>query len=666
MRTPDTWIPAWAGRTRLRFGENERRLAAVLLVVALAMLPHLTHLPFWIPLLTAGAAGWRLTLEHFGKPLPWRWLRIAIALLGLGSVAVSFRTLNGLDAGTALLALMAGVKLLETRSTRDFTVLLFLSYFLLFAALLYDQDLLLLPYLLIVATLTTAGLLRLHVQRPLLRQRESLLLTGKMLLQALPLAILLFLFVPRLPGQFWAVPTRGGATTGLSEEMSPGDVSELSLSSTIAFRVRFAGTAPPPAQRYWRAIVMHSFDGRTWRRDRDGVFFPPQSVTPAGDTYRYRLTLEPNNQRWLPVLDFPMRWPMPRAFMTPDFQLVSPFPVTALTALDLESSMAYTTRSGLSATMRRMDLRLPMERNPRARALAAQLRAQAGSDAEYVNAVLRLFREQEFYYTLEPPRLEANAIDDFLFNTRRGFCEHFASAFTVLMRAAGIPARVVTGYQGGEFNALGEYFIVRNSDAHAWSEVWLDDRGWIRVDPTAAVAPQRIERGLDAAISSDELVPGRLLRQNEWLSRIRLGWDAINTFWNDRIVGFDADEQRSMLESLGVRDPDWRSLGIALVAAFAACIAGLMLYVAWQFRPRTQDPAAIAFAVLKRKLARQHFEIRPYEGPVDLLTRAAVARPDLAATLRELRDTYVAYRYEPQPSSEQLSRLRYLVDQLRV
>lgn len=638
----------------------------VLPVLALAVLPHLEQLPPWIPLLAAGAAGWRLALERAGKPLPWRWLRGMIAVLGLTAVAVSYRTLNGLAAGTALLALMAGIKLLETRTTRDYTVLLFLAYFLLFAALLFDQSLLRLPYLLVTAWLTTAALLYLHVARAQLDYRESLMLAAKMLLQAVPLAVLLFLFVPRLPGRFWAVPTaEGSAVSGLSEEMSPGDVSDLSLSSRIAFRVRFEGAAPPPAQQYWRAIVLHSFDGRTWRRDRGGMFLPPQQVTPAGDTYAYRLTLEPTQQRWVPALDFPMRWPARRAFMTPDFQLVSPLPIGVLMAFDLQSTMAYTTSSNLSAMMRRADLGLPQERNPRARALAAQMRAQAGSDVDYIEAVLRMFREQAFYYTLEPPRLEADAIDDFLFNTRRGFCEHFASAFTVLMRAAGIPARVVTGYQGGEYNALGEYFIVRQSDAHAWSEVWLEDRGWVRVDPTAAVAPQRIEGGLDAAMSADEPVPGRLIRRSEWLTRVRLGWDAVNTFWNDRILGFDAAEQRSILEWLGVEDPDWRSLGIALVVAFACCVLGLMIYLGWQFRPRPKDPAAVAWSVLTRKLARKNVVVASHEGPVDFLTRAAAARPDLAVLLRELRDVYVAYRYEPQPSREQLSRLRYLVDRLR-
>lgn len=649
----------------LRLSESEQRLAAIMLVLALAVLPHVTHLPVWIPALALGAGVWRSLLEHRGWPLPNRWLRSGIALLGMFSVAASYRTLNGLEAGTALLTLMAGIKLLETRDTRDFTILLFLSYFLLFSALLFDQSLLRLPYLLLTAWLTTTTLLRLHAAHLQLSYREALKLTGKMLLQALPLAVLLFLFFPRLSGQFWTLPTREGATSGLSEEMSPGDVSELSLSSNVAFRVHFNGPPPPPAQRYWRAIVLHSFDGRTWRRERGGPFFWQQEVTPAGQTYEYRISIEPTNQRWLPALDFPMTWPQRRAFLTPDFQLISPEPVSTLTVLQLQSSIAYTMRSDLPMTLRRADTALPGERNPRARALARELRAQASSDADYVDAVLKLFREQAFYYTLEPPRLEADSIDDFLFNTKRGFCEHFASAFTMLMRAAGLPARVVTGYQGGEFNSFGEYLIVRESDAHAWSEVWLEDRGWIRVDPTAAVAPQRIERGLDAAINADEPVPGRLLRQSVLLSRIRLSWDALNTFWNDHVVGFDIADQQSVLGWIGIQDADWRNLGMALVIAFVVCIGSLMAYLAWRYQPRQRDPAAVAYAVLKRKLAKKKIDGAPHEGPVDFLTRVAAARPDLAAVLRELRDLYVALRYEPQPTKQQLSRLKYLVDRLQ-
>src|SRR5690606_7385087 len=383
---------------------------------------------------------------------------------------------------------------------------------------LYGQSLLLLPYMLFAAWLLTVTLLRTHQLTAAMPMREAAALTGRMLLIALPLAALLFLFFPRLPGQFWALPARDQASTGVSDEMSPGDVSELSVSGAIAFRVRFHDDAPPPSELYWRGPVLHDFDGRTWRR-ASAVFVPQQIVT-SGPAYRYRLTLEPHQRRWVFALDAPSEWPRARAFRTPDLQLLTPAqsPVSTLTSFELESHTRYEVAGALPHAMRNADLHLPPDRNPRTLALAREMRGRVSSDAAFVEAVLAMFREQEFFYTLEPPRLELHSVDDFLFNTRRGFCEHFASAFTVLARAAGTPARVVTGYQCGEFNPLGGYFIVRQSDAHAWSEVWLEGRGGVRVDPTAAVAPERIESGgLAAALAEDEPVPGRMLRSSSFL-----------------------------------------------------------------------------------------------------------------------------------------------------
>jgi protein-glutamine gamma-glutamyltransferase len=446
-----------------------QRLSWVVGALALAIAPHLSHLAPWVVLLAAASAAWRLTAEVKHWALPPKWLRIAVAFAALMAVLATYRTLNGVEAGTALLVVMAGMKLLETRTVRDLTVIVFLSYFALFAAFLYEQQLLYLPYMLATAWLLTVTLMRLHESTATLRAREAARITGRMLLQALPLAALLFLLFPRLPGQFWAVPARSQATTGVSDEISPGDISELSQSSKTAFRVRFDGTSPPPRERYWRGPVLHDFDGRTWRRRQ--TRFVPQSVTPTGPSYSYRLTLEPHQQHWVFALDAVTGWPSRRTVRTSDLQLItaSSLPVSTLSSFDLVSSTAYRIEEPLPVVMRRVDLQLPPNRNPRSLALARELRAQAGSDRAFVDAVLRKFREEEYYYTLEPPRLDLDSVDDFLFNTRRGFCEHFASSFTVLARAAGIPARVVAGYQGGEFNPMGGYLIVRQSEAHAWS-----------------------------------------------------------------------------------------------------------------------------------------------------------------------------------------------------
>lgn len=639
-----------------------RKLMWVVAGLVLAVVPHVLHLSPWILALLAAAIGARILTEAKGWALPPKWLRILIAFCALFGVLLTYRTLNGVEAGTALLVVMAGMKLLETRGLRDLTVVVFLGYFALFAGFLYNQELLLLPYMLATAWLLTATLMRIHQTTLSMPVREAAGLTGNMMVQALPLAVLLFLLFPRLPGNFWSIPARSQAITGLDDELSPGDVSELSVSGAIAFRVKFDGALPPPRERYWRGPVLHNFDGRTWRRPLP--LYIPQVVHPIGDTYRYRLTLEPHQRPWIFGLDVVTRWPE-STMRTSDLQLVTRRnSVSTLTSFDLESSTNYAVQAPLPAAMRRADLQVPQGRNPRTLELAQRLRASAGDDEAFVEAVLRMFREQEYYYTLEPPRLERDSVDDFLFNTRRGFCEHFASAFTTIARAAGVPARIVTGYHGGEFNPINGYLVIRQSDAHAWSEVWMDGKGWVRVDPTAAVSPERIEGGIDAAMSASEPVPGRLIRSSRVLSSIRLAWDAANTFWNNQVIEFSAEQQRWLASKVGVDELGSRELGIAMAIALGAFFTILSAYLAWHFRPRARDPVQHVYEQLCRKFAKADLPRLPHEGPSDYLNRLATAKPKIARDLSEAREIYVGLRYGPSPKPSDLSRFKFIVNQL--
>lgn len=641
---------------------STQRLVWAVGCFALTVAPQITDLDPWIALLAIATVVWRIVIELRHGRLPNKWIRTGIAFAAMLIVLATYRTLNGIEAGTAFLIVMGGMKVLESQSSRDLTIVLFVAYFLLYAGFLYDQQLLLLPYMLVATWLLTATLMRIHQSAPM-STREALFGTGKMFLQTLPVAALLFVLFPRLPGQFWAVPGREKAMTGIDDEMSPGDVSELSLSGALAFRVKFVDGEPPPRrERYWRGPVLHDFDGRTWRRPVYPLVERP--ITTSGPAYRYRIVLEPHNQFWIFALDAPTRWPR-GARRTYDYQLLSSRRISTLRDYDLESHTSYRVQGPLPKLMRESDLRLPPDRNPRARALAQQLRAQAGSDTAFVQAVLDKFRDEEYFYTLEPPRLDTDSIDDFLFNTRRGFCEHFASAFTALARAAGIPARVVTGYQGGEFNPLNGYLVVRQSDAHAWSEIWLEEQGWVRVDPTAAVSPERIERGIDAAIADDESVPGRLFMRSSALLQLRNAWDAVNTFWNDNVVEFGEAQQAALLERLGIDDPDWKTLGAALGMTLIAFFAALSLHLAVRYRAPRRDPLVQAYDQLCRRFARRNLIRAEHEGPNDYLARVALARPELAAQLDEVLSLYVGMRYGPTPLG-QLSRLKFLINQLRV
>ena len=645
-RTPATTSPP-RGHGGGDPGSRElRRLGWTLGTLAVAAAPHARHLPPWTLAIALTLAIWRLYIEWRGTGLPARWLRLLLAVGAAITVIGTFRTLNGLDAGTALLILMAALKLLETRTPRDHVIVVFISWFLCIATFFYDQSLASIAWVVPGAWLGAAALLDVSRSGSGGPPQRPLRATGAMLLRALPFVVVLFLFFPRLEGRFWSLPDDSRAISGLDEEMSPGDLSELTLADTVAFRVRFDGPLPPPVQRYWRGPVLSDFDGFTWRRPAFATV-PNSGVQLGGRGYDYTVTLEPHRRDWLFALDLPATWQDRSVRREPDLMLAAPRPVGSVYSYRVRSYPQFRVTGALPFTMRRLNLRLPAGRNPRAAALAARMRAGAGSDERFIAAVLAMFRDQQFFYTLEPPRLDRDSVDDFLFNTRRGFCGHFASAFTDLARAAGIPARVVTGYQGGDYNELGGHLVVRQSHAHAWSEVWLEGGGWVRVDPTAAVAPERVERGLAAALPAGEPVPGRALRENRWLWEARMALDAVNARWNDWVVKFDPERQRRLLKRLGLRDADWREFGLALGAGLGLALALLAAWLAWDFRGPRRDAASRAYATFLRRLARRGIERAPHEGPEDFLRRLVHERPDIATPAREITGLYVRLRYLP-------------------
>jgi protein-glutamine gamma-glutamyltransferase len=639
------------------------RLLATTGALSLAVLPHLDHLRYWVPAFFAGAVALRLVAEHRGWALPPRWLRVLAALLVTVGVVAGYRTLNGLDAGTALLTVMAALKLSETRAPRDHAVLVFIGYFLCLAALLYEQSFGRLAYVLAASWALTAALARVHRPVEANTAVRPFRLAARVLVLGLPLAAVLFVFVPRIEGRFWAIPTaetRG--VTGIDDEMSPGDLSSLGLSDEPAFRAWFDGPVPPPELRYWRMLVLEDFDGRTWRRVRmpepGGI-----DLAPTGPPLDYRIALEPTRRAWLPALDYLYDWPDEIAARTRGLQLVhldprilELRPVTQRLEYALRSyPQAALSVSGLPRTVAQRNLGLPPDRHPRARELAARLRAASTGDADYVARVLRRFATEDYAYTLEPPRLGADPVDEFLFDTREGFCEHYASSFAVLMRAAGIPARVVAGYQGGELNAYGGYLLVRQSGAHAWNEVWLEGRGWTRVDPTAAVAPERVRRGRLDGASVRGAAPGALYDDLPWLRDARAVWDAARTTWSQHVVGFTGATQRRLLERLGLPE-DWQGLALALALGFAAAALALAGWLAWEFRPRRRDAVDVAWARVCARLAAQGHPRAPHEGPVDYARRVARALPALAPALQELVDAYVGARYLPGPGAAERQR----------
>ncbi len=650
-----------------------RRLFVTCGALALALAPHLAQLPVWISAAFAGTVLWRLLAEQRGWALPPRALRAGAALGATLAVFAGYRTLNGLAAGTALLSIMACLKLLETRAPRDHAVLVFVGYLLCLATLLYEQSFLRLSYVLAAAWLLTAALARVH--RPVEANTEvrPFRLAARLLALGLPLAVVLFLFVPRIEGRFWALPTSTPRhMTGIDDEMSPGDVAQLGLSDDPAFRAWFEGPPPPPEQRYWRMLVLEDFDGRKWRRYATSADSGAPEVVAGGALYDYRIVLEPTSREWLAGLDTVVRWPSGEAFRSRattlvriDPRIAERVPVTAPFSYSLRSAIdAAVMPTALPRDLQRRDLQLPDGRAPRARALAVELRTQSHDDRDFVARVLDRFRREAFEYTLEPPPLGAEPVDEFLFATRQGFCEHYASAFAVLMRAAGIPARVVAGYQGGEFNAYGGYLLVRQSSAHAWNEVWLAGAGWVRVDPTAAVAPDRVRRGsLPRALT--EVAGARLFGDLAWLARARAMWDAGRTAWYEAVVNFDPAGQQRLLDRLGLGERSWQGLAIALATGFALAALALGAWLAWELRPRHRDPLAAGWNALCERLASAGVPRAPAEGPLDYARRVAAALPAFAPAMAALADSYVTARYLPGASAADRTRFLALARALR-
>jgi transglutaminase-like putative cysteine protease len=629
-------------------GKNGQSLAPLTWAAAAlvsGMLLHIDRVPIWTSAAAFLCVGWRFAAEFRPIRLPGAFAKIGVMVLLVFAVIARFRTVNGLSAGTALLVVMGSLKLLETHDQRDRNIVIGSALFLLLAACLDRQSMLRIPLYLVHAWICCAALGATTRGNIGMDNRATAMLAARSLLLALPLALVLFLFFPRLTGAFWTLPQSESAATGLSDSMSPGSISSLGESSDPAFRVHFEGAPPPPEERYWRGPVLHDFDGYTWRQQQ-GQYYVRPALQYLGPEYRYRVWLEPSSQRWWFALDTVTESPdHRRARLIFDHQLVSNEPVTSTTTYTAVSYTRTQTEGPISVLARRVDTRLPASRNPRSLSLAKEMRAAVATDQEYIAAVLDMFQRGGFEYTLTPPLLNMDSVDDFIFNTRLGFCGHYASAFVTLMRGAGVPSRVVTGYQGGEWNPIREYFLIRQSDAHAWAEVWLDGRGWTRVDPTAVVAPERLRRGLFDLLPDSASTPERMMRSVPWIADLRQRWDAANDWWNERVVKFDLGTQIDLLKWLGFDSPDWRLLGYLL----AAGLIGWLLIIAWHVgrsgRGTRADRLARAYQKLCAKLARAGAPRQPHEGPLAYATTVSARRPDLAATARALLVDYAGLRF---------------------
>ena len=632
-----------------------------LAALALAIVPHVQFLPIWITAAFVACCAWRYAIEQRRMLLPATWVRALLALACFLGVLITYSSVSGVGPGSALLAIMAALKLLETRKRRDQFVLLFISIFLVMSSLLREQFMWSLPYLMIAVLLIMTAWLRMSATQAE-SATSSFRTSSRLLMYAFPLALAMWVFFPRIATPFWAVPIdTSSGTTGISDTMSPGDISSLSLSDEVAFRVTFDDAIPQPRDRYWRGLVLHSFNGRSWSgREHATDRSARDKIVVSGAPIAYTVTMEPTRQQWVFALDIPYTWSLARTTMGSQHQLARVQPIDQRIAYDAVSYTEYQTDVDKADIFPRRSLDLPEGSNPRTRELAQTMYAAAGSKSAFIESVLQKFHQEEYFYTLQPPALGNNPVDAFLFNTQQGFCEHYASAFAVMMRSAGIPARIVLGYQGGELNPKAGHLIVRQSDAHAWTEVWLEGIGWRRVDPPAAVAPERIDAGMSGSMLNGAAAAWGLSAPSAFLHNLGLSWDAVNAKWNDLVLGYGPDKQNELMQKLGMQEPDWRKMMLTMIGLVIGMVILISLLLALRYRTPRPDKAAILYRTFVKKSG---ISIAVGESPTRFAARAQAESELDEELIDDVTTEYLHARYGA-PDSQSLQRLQQTVSQL--
>jgi len=635
-----------------RLPREARDTLFMLFVIGWTVLPHIGHLPLWCSLLTLVVLLWRAQLATTNAALPGRWVLIAVLLVAAGLTLWSYRTLLGKEPGVTMVVVLMALKTLELRARRDAFVVFFLGFFIVLTHFLYSQSLLVALAMLVSVwgLLTSLVLVHMPVGQPSLRQASAL--AARTALWGAPIMALMFALFPRI-GPLWGVPKDGLAKTGLSTTMRMGSVAEMAQDDSIALRIRFDDAVPPPQAMYFRGPVLTTFDGTEWRLanfDSVARLRAPLNLSVRGAPVRYEMTLEPSRLTSLPLLEATGTAPVVEGYRTiqlPDLQWLVDKPLVERLRFRAEAWPAFGYGPQTSSPLLRENVELPAGYNPRTLAWAAALRR----DPAYANAgpralaamLMQHIRTQGFSYTVAPGEYGRNAVDEFWLDKREGFCEHFASAFVVIMRALDVPARIVTGFQGTDALPVDGYYAVRQSSAHAWAEYWEAGTGWVRADPTAAVAPDRINRGSRLA-PPPGLVAGALGNVSpELMASLRDGWEAVNNRWNQWVLNYSRGQQIDMLKNLGVSSPSWEDLALLLIGALSSmALAG----AAWAWWDRRRiDPWIRQMDRLRAALRQRGLDSATHDTPRTLATRVRAAFGTQGESVAALLDTLERQRY---------------------
>jgi transglutaminase-like putative cysteine protease len=652
LTLPARW-PGWRHLPR-----ESRDTIFLLGVIAWTVLPHAPHLPWWCIALTGVVLAWRFALAVGSAALPGRWILVVVLAVAAGLTFWSYRTVLGREPGITLAVVLMALKTLELRARRDAFVVFFLGFFLILTHFLFSQSIgVAFAMLVSVWGLMTALVLaHMPVGQPSLRQAAGL--AGRTALFGAPVMALLFLLFPRV-GPLWGVPQDGLSSTGLSNSMKMGSVSQVAQDDSIALRMKFDGAPPAPESMYLRGPVLGTFDGLEWKpykARRDVLVTTTSTMESAarlrvrGEPVRYEITLEPLRLSTVPLLEATVSAPKVEGYA---FTAHDDLVWTADRALyerirfDAVAYPAFGHGPLRSAVELADDLVLPSGYNPRtlewAADFARERRFDAANPAPIVAALMQHIRSGGYTYTLAAEDYGTDAIDEFWLDRREGFCEHFASAFVVVLRALGVPARVVTGYQGADPLPVDGYYVVRQSSAHAWVEYWQRGIGWVRADPTAAVAPDRIVRSR-RLVPQAGLVAGALASVDPaLLARFRSAWETVNNRWNQWVLNYSRGQQFDILKNIGFRAPAWEDLALLLIGSLSTMS---LLGAAWAWWDRHRiDPWARQMEALRRALRTLGVEARAHEPPRALAERVRARLGARAEPLAQLLDALERQRY---------------------
>ena len=642
--------------------DNKAVLIFLLASLALITLPHISHIPLTILGFFYVLLSWRFIGIWKPHVLPNKWQVFLLMLGGIVLLYSQYKGLLGRDAGTRLFIMALGLKLLEIKSTRDLYLIIYLAFIVAASQFLYEQSLLMAAYILLVCSVLLATLISINSNKP--NPRAALKTASLLIAQALPMAIVLFVLFPRVDPPKWLFfNDQHHAKAGLSDSMEPGSISDLGMSDELVFRVKFIGDLPPARQRYWRGPVLSYTDGKKWTQIKNLSFsrFMDKPVF-QGSPYQYTLLMEPQDKNWVFALDLPAEFSFPLS-QNANYQLITSENPDKRTEYKITSYPDYQT-GYLTKTEFKDNTQLPEAPSEAIKQLVLQLKGFDSPPEQFIAQLLKHFREEDFHYSLTPPLLDDKPIDSFLFKTRYGFCSHYAAAFVYLMRVDHIPARVVTGYQGGELNKVGYFLEIRQADAHAWAEVWLENKGWVRVDPTAAVAPERIEQN----VNIDQLIAGGLINYTplsekaqqtlDWLKQSQQLWHNLDYSWQRWVINYDNRHQANFLSSIGIAN--LKAMLYWMVGLISLITATVSLFLLHQ-KQTTSDPVVHLYQSYCKKLAKHQLHKADNEGAKDFAERVKNQLPQYATAIDQLTELFIKLHYGKYSSPEDFKRFKELV-----